>query len=135
MNITSIVVLIFTVASTIRTMDNTIFYTDKSRIRIYQKSHYQRLYNLRNVHQQLSIIPKDAIVSTQSAFLPHLALRDNIYQFPIINNAEYIIYSEKESTYPLNKEDLIKLTTKLESSNEWKVIYDGDVKILKKTSL
>jgi uncharacterized membrane protein len=130
--IVSSLILIFTLGSTIRIMDQTVFFTNKSCIRFYNANHYKRDYNVRKVHYQLSLIPKNAIVSAQSPFLPHLSLRDQIFQFPIIKDADYIIYSEKEDCYPLEKSEFDSITSKLKSSVEWVVIYDKDLTILKK---
>jgi len=129
------IVLFLVIASTIRTMDNTIIYTDKSRIRFYQKNHYQRDYNVKSVRQQLTKIPKDAKVSAQSPFVAHLSLRENIYLFPIIKNADYIIYSRKEGCYPLSKEEFNSKIIELEHSKDWKIIYNNGVTILKKINL
>ena len=131
----SIVVVILALGATIRTMDNTVFFTNKSTIRFYKSSHYSRDYNVQNVHVQLNKIPKNAIVSAQSPFLPHLALRDNIYQFPIIKDAEYVIFSKNENSYPLTKEEFLSETTLIKNSNEWELIYDDEVVILRKVKI
>lgn len=132
-NLISIIILISTFACTVRIMDHTILYTAKSKIRFYQGIHYTRNYSVKKVHELLSTIPKNAIVSAQSPFLPHLALRDNIYQFPLIKDAEFIIYSEKEGSYPLEKSAFNSLTQELENSNTWKVLYkDENITILQK---
>ncbi len=112
--------------ATCRIMDYTMMHTDKSRIRIYQGKHYTRDYDVKKVHNALGMIPPGAIVSAQSSFVPHLALRDHIYQFPIIKDAEYIVISTKEASYPLKKETLIKKIEKLKESAEWEVLYEED---------
>lgn len=118
---------------TIRIMDQTVYQSDKSRIRIYQRSHYTNKYDVKVVHKQLSRIPENAIVSAQSPFLPHLAFRDNIYQFPIIKDAEFIIYSQKEQPYPLDKKSFADTTFSLESSKVWIILYkDENVTILRR---
>lgn len=132
--IASISLLVLASASSIRTMDNTVSYTDKDKIRFYQASHYTKGYDVDKVHGLLSGLPREAIVSALSPFVPHLALRDKAYQFPIIKDAEYIVYSTKESTYPLQKEDFNLMTKNLESSPEWTVKYkDDDFVILKRS--
>lgn len=128
----SVIILFCVTASTIRTMDNTFFMTDKSRIRFYTKKHYQRDYDVKTVHQHLSKIPKDAKVSAQSPFVPHLSLRKNIYQFPILKNAEYIVYSRKEGTYPMSNEEFENKINELEHSEDWEILYNDWVTILKK---
>ena len=131
----SVIILFFTIASTFRTMDNTICFTDKSRIRFYQRGHYKKDYDVISVHRQLSKIPKDAIVSAQSPFVPHLSLRKNIYQFPIIKNADYIIYFKNENCYPLTKEEFDSNIIELEHSKDWIILYNESITILKKISL
>jgi len=131
----SLFVLLLATASTIKTMVNTVYYTDKIRIRFYEKSHYQNSYDVSNVHKQLSKIPKHVVVSSQSPFLPHLSLRDNIYQFPIIKDAEYIVYSDKENPYPMTQDEFESAINELEHSKDWEVFYKKDITILKKISL
>jgi len=130
---TTIAVLVAVLACTIRIMDNTVIFTNKTKIRLYKASHYSRDYDVTIVHDLLSSLPKDAIVSAQSQFLPHLALRDHIYQFPIIKDAEYIVYSCVEDTYPMDRYDFEILTRGLEEFSTWKVHYKSDfLTILKK---
>lgn len=129
---TTVTVLALTAAATLRTMDSTVLYTNKAQVRFYQKRHYERPYDVNRVHQHLSNIPEDAKVSSQSPFVPHLALRDNIYQFPIIEDAEYIVYSQKESPYPLTKEAFEIRTRELENSNDWEIYTTDELTILKK---
>ncbi len=132
--ILSYIVLIFVIGSTFRTMDSTIFFTDKAKLRFYQKDHYQRIYDVKSIHHNLAKIPSDAIVSAQSPFVPHLALRESIYQFPLIKNAEYIVYSKKEKSYPLTQKEFDEEISKLENLTEWEIFYSGEVIILKKSS-
>lgn len=130
----SVIVLLFSLAATIRTMDNTVFWTNKAQIRFYKLNHYKRDYNVKNVHEQLAKIPPQAIVSAQSPFLPHLSLRNHIYQFPIIKDAAYVVYSEKENTYPISQNKFNELITEIRQSGKWQAIYDKEVVILKKFS-
>lgn len=127
-----VICIILVSVSTIRTMDNTIFFTDKNRIRWYKKGHYTREYNVKNIHEQLQKIPKNAIVSAQSPFLPHLSLRDKIYQFPIIKDAEYIVFSNLENPYPININQFDSITNSLKIEPNWKIIYDNEITILQK---
>ena len=128
----TILALILVSAATIRTMDNTVIFTDKSRIRWYKKGHYKRDYNVKNVHEQLQKIPNNAIVSAQSPFLPHLALRDNIYQFPIIKDADFIIFSNLENSYPLTSNEFDNLTTLFKNNPKWEIIYEKEITVLQK---
>lgn len=131
----SVLVLVLTLASTFRVMDNTVIHTDKVNIRFYQKQHYTRGYDVAAVHKVLSGLPPDAIISAQSPFLPHLALRDRIYQFPVIKDAKYIIYSFEEVPYPLTETEFRMITDSLKASDQWHVHYDGDIMILERDGM
>lgn len=110
-------------AASIRIMDNTLMFTDKSRIRFYKAAHHEREYDVKRVYDALKMIPRDAIVSAQSPFVPHLALRDRIYQFPIIKDADYIMFSSHELPYPLSEEGFNLRTNELMNSTAWELIY------------
>lgn len=125
-------IVLVTIAS-FRTMDNTKIFTDKNRIRFYKKKHFIRDdYNVKKVHQQLNSLPKNTIISAQSPFLPHLSLRDKIYQFPIIKDAEYIVFSNLENAYPITKNEFDSITNILKNEPKWKIIYDNEITILQK---
>ncbi len=129
------ILLVGTIGTTIRLMDHTKYYTNKSRIRFYQASHYQHYYDVKNIYKQLNQIPVNASVSAQSSFVPHLALRDKIYQFPIIKDAGYIVLSPKGNTYPMEKDNFDSLLYHLEDSKKWIVKYKSkELIVLKKVS-
>jgi len=133
--ILSFITLFSTLFCTIHIMDSTILYTAKSKIRFYQLVHYKRNYSVTRVHNLLSKIPKDAVVSAQSPFLPHLALRNYIYQFPIIKDAEFIVYSRNEGSYPIETRAFDSLTLVLEKSSLWRINFkDKDLTILQKVN-
>ncbi len=119
--------LVTTLASTIRIMDNTILFTNKARIRIYQERHYKRDYDISRAYKVLNNLPKDAAISAQSPFVPHLALRKKIYQYPIVKDAEYIVLCTKEEYFPLDSSEFHTKLQQLEESNQFRVlIKDSD---------
>jgi uncharacterized membrane protein len=131
--LTTFTVLVLAFGCTIRIMDSPILYTNKSKIRIYQASHYSRDYPVSKVYWQLDRIPRNAVVSAQSPFVPHLAYRDNIYEFPILKDAEFVVFSRKEGTYPLDQKKFDSLTFSMENSKKWSVIFrDKDLTVLRK---
>jgi uncharacterized membrane protein len=122
--------------STIRVMDRTVAYTNKSKIRFYQAGHYKRNYDVGVVYRQIRKLPPDARISAIAPILPHLALRDHIYQFPIIRDAEYIVYSDQEGKYPLSEEEFDTEIKKLMESGEWEEEFKSEeVVILKKSAI
>lgn len=122
----SAVVILGTLIATARLMDNTVIFTNKSMIRFYKADHYRRDYDTGMVRDALSLIPPDAVVSAQSGFLPHLALRDNVYMFPIIKDAQYILISQDENTYPLEKEVYIDTVKDLLTSPAWEFLVNQE---------
>lgn len=132
-NAVIIILLVGSIGSTIRLMDNTVMHNSKSRLRIYQKSHYTRDFNVKELHRVFDSIPCDAVISAQSPFVPHLSLRDNIYQFPVIKDATFVIFSKNEETYPMEKEDFNVLTEKLKNDSLWETHYkNNEITIMKK---
>ncbi len=127
------VALIFTFSATMRTLDRTVFWTDKSRIRVYKSSHYERNFDVAFVHKNLKKIDPNAIISAQSPFVPHLSLRDKIYEFPAIKDAEIIVLNRRENPDPLTQEEFEFKTDSLLQSSAWSVQVDnGELLILKR---
>jgi uncharacterized membrane protein len=129
----AVVLVLLSLGTTIRLMDNTHQYINKTNVRIYARDHYVRQHSVKHLHQVLKLVPDGVVVSAQTAFVPHLALRDTIYQFPIIKDATYVVVSNRENTWPMVFDDFSKLTTELETNGEWEVVFkDGDIMILKR---
>jgi uncharacterized membrane protein len=129
-------VLFLCIALTIRSFDRTYTYINRSRQRIYQAKHYEKDYDVAEAHRALKLIPDSAKVSAQSPFVPHLAFRDYIYQFPVVNDADYIVISSAEFFYPLTKESFAVQVAMLESSAEWEKIYEqNQMTILRRRKL
>lgn len=132
-HIAAIVLVLLSAGTTIRLMDNTHQYINKTFVRIYSRDHYVRQHSVKHLHQVLKLVPDDVVVSAQTAFVPHLALRDTIYQFPIIKDATYVVVSNRENTWPITIDDFLKLTTELETNGQWEIVFkDGDIMILKR---
>ena len=125
---------VFSFAISIRLMDHTVYRHDYQRLRIYQKGHYSRGHNIQIIHQYLNQIPTNATVSAQSPLLPHLAYRDQAYQYPIVKNAKYIVLSRVEpETYPIDKQSLIRGLNDSIASGRWAVVVDRlEISILKR---
>ncbi len=116
------IILIGCLVSTVKMMDRSAIFTNKSTIRFYQSAHYVRNYDVSEVHTQLAAIPTNAIVSAQSPFLPHLSLRESIYQFPTVKDANYIVVSELEGPYPLNEQQFRTALDSIALSKSWRIL-------------
>lgn len=111
---------------TVRLMDNPICYINKGNIRFYQKEHYVRNYDLSLFKKDLSLIPNNAKLSTQSSIIPNFSYRDKVYLFPNVKDADYIVYSKYEDAFPLEHAQLKEeLKTYKESSN-WNIVIEKD---------
>lgn len=117
----AIFAVILSFSCTIRLMDNTIYPVDKNQLRLYKAEHYQATTPKKETSSLLQLIPKTAIVSAQTQFVPHLALRPSVYQFPIIKEAEYILLAPLESAYPLNAEQFAEKIIELKKDPTWEV--------------
>ncbi len=126
-------VLISSVVVTIRSMDHTMTYTKKSTVRFYQEVHYKNTFNVSNAQMALKLLPENAKISALSFFVPHLALRKNIYQFPIVKDAEYIVFNYSDDFYPLNSPKFISEIADYLSSGNWTYLLNSpDIAILKR---
>ena len=102
------------------------------QVRFYDKKHYQTEYNVAEINERLKVIPKNAAVSASNCLVPHLAFRDYIYQFPVTNNAEYIVLLKSENTYPLSHEEFENKISEYNTSIDWKKVVDDDNLIIYK---
>ncbi len=93
--------------------------------RFYSLNHYKTSYDVQKINDDLKLIPGNAKVSASSPLVPHLGFRDFIYQFPVINDADYIILFENGNTYPLSDEDYSYKKGKLiADSINWSLIQN-----------
>lgn len=128
----AVVSIFLAISCSLRLMDQTILYVEKAQIRVYQGKHYKRDFPIDEAYRILKQIPDDVIVCAHACFVPHLALRSTVYQFPIIKDAEYILLSPKEGTYPLTKEQFATEVDQLTHSSEWEAIVQNENFILLK---
>jgi len=79
---------------------------DYKSLNILSPKHYSQNFDVKKVHEVIKTIPKDAKVCTQNPLIPHLSLREDIYMFPNIQNADYIILLPKgDANWPLSDEE------------------------------
>lgn len=119
-------VLSGSIYSTFKYFDGTVYWHPYERIRFYQESHYNNNYSISVAHEMIGMVPKNAIVSAQSPFVPHFAYRDKAYQFPVIRDAEYIMVCSKEYFYPIDEKEFNLKIEELKSSGEWTLIKEHE---------
>ncbi len=97
-------------------------YYNKINTNFYIKKHYQCEFNRKEVRQTMSLIPNEANVSALNMFCPHLSFRKNIYQYPDVHDAEYILLATTESSYPVRGKELEKQIHEYLSSSIWETL-------------
>ena len=78
-----------------------------------------RGYDAAAVRQLLQRIPANASVSASAAFVPHLVVHRNLYQFPILGDADVIALATKEEPYPLSVDEFTVALDTLRRSRFW----------------
>lgn len=123
--------IVINVALTIRSMDQTTYYSDKNRIRFYQAGHYKRPeINREEFNIARGFIDPKAAISCQAAALPQLCCRQHIYQFPILGKAKYILLTPKDGPYPFKQEAYNRALEDLRNSKDFTLIYEGNTVLL-----
>lgn len=118
---------------TIRTMDGAVAHIDRSRIRFYKVAHYARSYDTDTVRQVIASLPGDLAVSAQSPAVPHLALRERVYQFPLIHDAEVVLLMPLEEPYPMEAAAYRRCMDSLAADPGWRVEVDAsEVRLLRR---
>lgn len=88
-------------------------YSRTSLIGIFKKSQYVITQEDRSTYRAISEIPKNASVTANHSLVPHLALRDQIYEYPGCKpedkclNTDYFVLSLAGSSWPFTKQDTV----------------------------
>jgi uncharacterized membrane protein len=120
---------------TIRIMDSTMAWTDRSRLRLYQSKHFMSELNRNALEKATFLIPKNASLCVQDALLPHYCLRDYVYLFPSIYDAEYILLCEQVSKYPLNEDTFRDSISQIRELGKYATVFEQDGVILFRRSV
>ncbi len=92
---------------------------------LYIKEHYKCKFNRKEVKKVMAMIPDSASLSCINVFAPHVSFRKNIYQYPDIHNATYILLATTEDSYPVRGEELEKQIHDYLSSPLWQTLSAG----------
>lgn len=113
------------IAISAQNMNETVVFNEKSRLRIFAQEHYQQpAIQVEEVHALLQSIPPEAAVAAHAALVPHLALREHIYQFPRVGEANYLLLCPAMGTYPLSWECYEEVLQQQLHLRDW--IFEGD---------
>lgn len=102
--------------------DRVSLYYGKESACFYVPEHYQCEFDKKEVKRVMKLIPEHANVSAQNGFVPHLAFRKNIYQYPDVNDAEYIMVASSPRAYPIWGAELDAAIKELNDSKDWETL-------------
>lgn len=81
----------------------------------------QNFSRFQYIQNAIKNIPLSASVSAQSPLVPHIANRKEIYLFPEVYGAHYIILDTSLSSYPMGYDELKNKISALKKSKYWQV--------------
>ncbi|NVO19681.1 MAG: DUF2079 domain-containing protein [Bacteroidetes bacterium] len=103
---------------------------------IYNRNFFKSPYNVKGLYHLLSLVPADAKVSASDFILPHLAQRQFIYFFPVVNDADYILISSVHNNYLFSSEANEQFRDQYLNSRAYEVVGEEyPVTLLKKKPL
>lgn len=115
----AVVATLLSLGATIRVPDASIYTENRAKQRFYQAEHYQREFDAPQVRQLLDDIPASAAVSASTPFVPHLVQHRDLYQYPILANANVIVLATTEWPYPETLEEFHLALDTLGRSRFW----------------
>lgn len=94
---------------------------------IFATEHLREIGNSFQLQKAINKIPNDIPVSAEFKYAPNLSYRDNIYVFPEINNAGYIVLSKRRHLQETNIPDPYYIAAKeVINSRDWTINYQND---------
>jgi uncharacterized membrane protein len=125
-------ILTTTILGTIQTMNSrkSKWYNEKNN-NLFSKEHYQSEFQNSKLNKIFKTIGKEEIVSAVTNFVPHLAFRKKIYQFPIVKDATTIVLTIKEGfNYPLTQEEYNNEIKMFKLDSSFRIAYSDKTLII-----
>jgi uncharacterized membrane protein len=97
-------------------------YYGETNTSFYIKEHYECEFDKKELKRVMKLIPDDADLSALNFFAPHLSFRKNIYQYPDVNDANYILLARTNNGYPIGGLKLEKCIKELNNSKDWETL-------------
>jgi uncharacterized membrane protein len=114
--------IFFTLSSTVYGLVERSKAWEKERFIFWQKPHFKPHYDLSDVKALMARIPSDAAVMANSAYVGQLAYRDKCYTLPFVKDAEFILISSVESTYPLSVDQTNEFIQAIQVDSTWNLV-------------
>jgi hypothetical protein len=96
-----------------------------AELSVLRKPYYSKGAQIGINHRAVAIVPNDATVVAQNYFLPHLAMREHIWQpfDKFVKRAEYVVLNPDEGPWPHNRRHVVRLTQRLLDDANWRLIF------------
>lgn len=117
-------------ATTVFLFFSCLLFFDRSPI--YQLRKYTSTDHTKAADKLIDVIPPAVSVSSQETFVPHLSHRKHIYQFPMLNEAEYIFLDVTASKVPLSEEEYVNTISNVLQQDYGVLAAEGGFIVLKK---
>lgn len=122
----AIALCIATITVTIHKLDQsnnkTAWAFNPSKSKPYDKRFFDSPFDIKVVNRLIKQIPPNAKVSASNYILPHLAQRQFIYFFPVVEDAEFIIFSALDDCYLFSHEINEENRNKFLDDPHWEII-------------
>jgi uncharacterized membrane protein len=129
----SIIVCALAFSQTIYKMGNTIEWRDTLKENMFASAFYQANFDVAKINTDLKMIPPDAKICASSSVLPHLSQRMYAYEYPDIENADYIALFTYRDYYLTDDNTYSKVLNNHIFSLSWDIIAnDPPFLIMKK---
>lgn len=116
------VLIFFALSSTVYGLVERSKAWEKERFIFWQRPHFKPHYDLTDVKLLMKKIPSDAAVMANSAYVGQLAYRDKCYTLPFVKDAEFILISSTESTYPLSVDQTNEFIQAIQADSAWNLL-------------
>jgi uncharacterized membrane protein len=102
---------------------------------IYQSSFYKSPYNVKEIKKGLKFLPENATICASERLVSHLSFRDSIFNFPFMDNAEYLAILLNSTPYPLDQGTFDAKLSSVLNSNKWMVMHRKDSLLILKRKI
>ncbi|MGB0431134.1 MAG: DUF2079 domain-containing protein, partial [Bacteroidia bacterium] len=103
------------------------------RQNIFSPKHYTRSFDIAELRNALELIPNDENISVSGHYhiIPHVPFRKTLYEFPVVEDADYIAVLLGEGTYPLKSDEAYRDSlAKYQRSPKWETVYDTNKTVI-----
>ncbi len=102
-----------------------VFY-DASNGNIFCKEHYQDRFDRKLFEAGAAVIPSDAKLCALENFVPHLANRECIYVYPVVNDAEYLYIAATNYSGIVSGGAIVYQMDTLNKSTVWQRVFEKE---------